>query len=173
MIDEKEQYLRTEFWILSVGAAFQRANVYQHATDRQKSQFRKELFEYLNELSDQYRNGSIIEDDHIDYIDKVRNKAKSIADQHGIELTDNKFRFGIAQKLLNLYLKYLWCAGFIQEPPHFPVDRIIIQSLKIVPFTNWTELDSKKEYLHIISAAKQEANGQNLAQWELETYKRR
>jgi hypothetical protein len=36
-----------------------------------------------------------------------------------------KINFGIAQKMLNLYLKYMWSLGNIQEPPHFPVDRII------------------------------------------------
>ncbi len=54
-------------------------------------------------------------------------------------LFGNGFRVGIAQKALNLYLKYLWCLGKITEPPHCPFDSIIISEIKCN--IKWTEMD--------------------------------
>jgi len=172
MKSQKEEYLRNEFWILSIGAAFQRANIYGKATDNQKTSFKKALFDYVDELSEQYVHKGLAEDIHLDNIEKLKERAILIANELAMKLKGDNFRFGIAQKLLNLYLKYLWCAGYIKEPPHFPVDRIIIQSLESASKTNWTELDDVKEYRWIIELAREEA-GNNLAKWELENYRRR
>jgi hypothetical protein len=56
---------------------------------------------------------------------------------------------GIAQKLLNLYLKYLWCVGYIVEPPHCPIDRIIIGKTSFRDRLNWTEM-GEAEYREVI-----------------------
>jgi hypothetical protein len=56
------------------------------------------------------------------------------------------YKYGVAQKLLNLFLKYLWCLGTIAEPPHCPVDRIIIGKT-CYKDKNWTEIVQRSEQL--------------------------
>lgn len=85
-------------------------------------------------------------------------------------LSDGRFRIGLAQKALNLYLKYLWCAGFAARPPHCPVDAIILESAGIRAATPWTRLDSIEEYARLIEALRAIASGRPLAEWELEVW---
>jgi hypothetical protein len=69
----------------------------------------------------------------------------------------------------------MWCLGHIQEPPHCPVDRIIINKTKLKNQVNWTEIKAQKPYEDIIKEIKKIASAKNLtpAQWELLTYARR
>ena len=48
---------------------------------------------------------------------------------HGDVLNGGKLFFGVAQKALNIYLKYLWCSNFDVRPPHCPFDYDIISRL--------------------------------------------
>ena len=61
--------------------------------------------------------------------------------------------------MLNLYLKYQLCLGNIDEPPHFPVDRIIQQKLneqaklKGLPklqLLPWTQFKDETHYSKVI-----------------------
>jgi hypothetical protein len=76
---------------------------------------------------------------------------------------------------LNLALKYYWCLGLIQEPPHCPVDKIIIDKTVFRGKINWTQMLTEREYLKVISAIGSLAEEQNcsIAQWELNNYERR
>jgi hypothetical protein len=47
-------------------------------------------------------------------------------------------RIGLAQKALNLYLKYLWCLGEIHEPPHCPLDSIVLGQVPGCKDVRWT-----------------------------------
>ena len=88
---------------------------------------------------------------------------KTLSKELGNELT-----LGSVQKLFNLLCKYYWCAGFIQEPPHLPVDRIMLQSIKSKQA--WTKFDNMEEYKEIIAAFRKkiaEEGYKSLAQWEL------
>lgn len=78
-----------------------------------------------------------------------------------------RFRIGLAQKALNLYLKYLWCAGFAARPPHCPVDAIILEAAGIRDATPWTRLDSIEEYVRLIHRLRDGTKGQPIAEWEL------
>lgn len=82
------------------------------------------------------------------------------------------YNIGIAQKLLNLQLKYLWCAGFIGVPPHCPVDRIIISKTYLRDRFNWTQIDGISEYQKAIEAIRSVAQHKSIAVWELENYDR-
>ena len=84
-------------------------------------------------------------------------------------------KFGHAQKALNLYLKYRWCLDQAQEPPHFPIDSIILKKVPGFERFRWTRMESEEEYKEIISAARKQAqkSGLSLARWELKEYKRR
>lgn len=53
--------------------------------------------------------------------------AASLSSEYVSVLADGRMKIGHAQKALNLYLKYMWCAGWVREPPHCPFDRIVLQ----------------------------------------------
>ena len=165
----KETFLLIELWILTFNAAFQRSNVYAK-TDKHfdrgkfKSQLKKEI---QDAILPQYHE-QIVELQHLKNIKKVSNFAKTL----GIEMN-----FGISQKLLNLYLKYLWCLGEIKTPPHFPVDRIIQQKLNISKPYAWTKMEDREDYCKVIEIAKKrlktEHDCKNLAELELLLFNRR
>lgn len=80
----------------------------------------------------------------------------------------NELNIGAVQKLLNMLCKYYWCAGWIQEPPHLPIDRDMLGTIKSA--TAWTHLDSIDEYKELIAAFKEKSKAEgfnSLAQWEL------
>jgi len=111
------------------------------------------------------------EEQHYQHIDNLIVRANSAATEVLVELG---YKYGAAQKLLNLFLKYLWCLGTIAEPPHCPVDRIIIGQTRYKE-RNWTEIVRRSEYEEIIEDIRRLANreGTSIAQWELSTYSRR
>lgn len=124
----------------------------------------------LKKMGEEY-NKPIDEETHFKHIE---NLATELTNKYGDYLKGGKFRIGIAQKALNLYLKYLWCAGFTPMPPHCPFDRIIIDAIKEKNWkpqeTNWTEMDNIDTYKKCVEAAKKAANGKPIAEWELEIW---
>lgn len=126
---------------------------------------------------------------HISHIVALQ---KAVTDEHGDNLAGGKLKFGRAQKLLNMYLKYLWCAGKMPEPPHCPFDDIIInrklqerddefwnsfggvEHLEAQPGHEniwvWTQSDRLENYLVWLAAADEMAkrdNCKSIAEWEL------
>lgn len=86
---------------------------------------------------------------------------------YGQVLVGERFRIGIAQKALNLYLKYPWCLGIISRPPHCPFDGNILAEVGV--FDNWTQMDDPMRYREWVSAAERKA-GEALAEWELKRF---
>ena len=87
-------------------------------------------------------------------------------------LSKNEIKLGVGQKLLNLYLKYLWCLDKVSKPPHCPIDRIIVNKLGLK--YNWTQINSEKEYKIIINRIKEVKKiGESIAEWEYRNYERR
>ena len=118
---------------------------------------------------------------HIGHVIALRD---AVTDEHGGSLADGNMRFGFAQKLLNMYLKYMWCAGEMPTPPHCPFDRRIIFGAlpnhqdefwgalgQMGEITwNWTQSDSVEDYLVWLAAAdemKKHGKYNSLAEWEL------
>jgi len=114
--------------------------------------------------------GCVSEAEHITFIAEV---AEGLSSQLAQYLHNGRFRVGVAQKLVNVHLKYLWTADFCPEPPHCPIDGIIRDAAGINYF--WTRSDSIEEYKNAIVNLKEfsKAKGKTLAQWELETFRRR
>lgn len=176
-------FLNKEIWLLTFGGGFQRAHIYKYGlknnyqTELDKSEFRDALSSYIETLIPTYKKGDISERKHIENIKKVQRYSKHYAEL----LNEGQINFGVAQKLLNLYLKYLWCLERIPEPPHFPVDRVIqeqlnieakLQGIKQRKVTSWTKFEDEVPYLDIIKFAKKLSN-KSLAQLELELFSRR
>ncbi len=168
----QQTFINTEIWILTFGGAFQRANIYaENVRENQRKAFRDALIHKVEkDLLPQYES-EVSEEKHIQNILEI----VAYSHEHTPILKPGQLYFGVAQKLLNLYLKYQWCLGNIAQPPHFPVDRIIQQKLKFKPIINWTSMKSEEKYRNIIECARKDAEekGVSLAEWELEEFTRR
>lgn len=172
MNGKEQDKLRTELiWALTRQGAFQRSRIYKEKTDEKlKKEFRDEIKNFLrNEIYLKFKNKSISENQ---LIDKIESLIRHLEKNFGRVLCNNAFQFGNAQKFINLYLKYMWIIGEINEPPHFPVDRIIQKELKTEVY-NWTNM-SKTQYLEVINRAKFHIQDivefESIAEWEALVY---
>lgn len=107
------------------------------------------------------------EEEHLSNIKKI---ADDLTVNFSHCLQNRRFRIGIAQKALNLYLKYLWCVGLIPIPPHCPFDSIIIGHLPECKHLNWTAIDSIDDYQKLVNAARKKIDDKPIAEWELEIW---
>ncbi|GEM67168.1 hypothetical protein SMI01S_07740 [Sphingobacterium mizutaii NBRC 14946 = DSM 11724] len=154
----RDIFLKNELWILSIQRAFQRAGIYLKneksslQDEYLRDAFRQGLREYIDlQLLNDYEVG-VTEENHLANILAFKQHAESIG--YGF-LYDNTFKYGIAQKLLNLYLKYLWVGGYIKEPVHFPVDARIQEYLKMGKDSfPWTKMTRQNQYMTVINKAK-------------------
>lgn len=167
MNKSQEAFLRKEFFQLSLRATAQRASIYaSDAAEGARRAFRDILRRELDQESQRYHEA--VDDEH--HVQAVVRVAKRLSDAHPATLRDGRFRLGPAQKALNLYLKYLWCAGLAHEPPHCPFDSIVIQQLPSTVAVKWTQLDEIEDYLRLVRAARAESESESLARWELRLY---
>lgn len=172
----KNRFINSEIWSLTIGGAFQRANVYKpDALEKDKRGFKFMLKGYIdNTIVDSYKKGNVSDEVHIENIEQLQ---KYTANFDKL-LTNGQFNFGVSQKLINLYLKYLWCLDIIPEPPHFPVDRIIQQKLEYKPIKAWTKIEKAEDYMAIVNFARTKINTKeeyttSLATIELHQFSRR
>jgi len=171
MIAIKQQiFLKDEIWLLSFSAALQRNRVYNaSATELKRKAFRRELKDYIiSNILPLYKK-EVTPKQHEAFLVSIIDNSK----YHKSILGNGQLNIGTAQKLLNLVLKYYWCLGWIEEPPHFPVDRIIQKSLPAKRRRTWTKIYSIEDYMTVIDAARNQLkDGETLAQWELKNYQR-
>lgn len=170
----KETFINKEIWMLSLMGAFQRAKVYKpNSPELEKIYFKNMLKGYVDNLIKTQYHKVVSENSHLEniaHLIKFSGKYSNI-------LSGGKINFGIAQKLLNLYLKYNWCMEKIAVPPHFPVDSIIQKKLglPVVPWTRFLGKQGVEQYLNIINHAKTklgEQGCQNIAELELKLFNR-
>lgn len=160
-------FARGAFLFLAVRAAHQHNLTWaKDARGLDRRSARDYLYGLLKELADGYHEGGIQDDDHLANIQTL---ADSMTVNHAKVLDRGRYRIGTAQKTLNLYLKYLWCAGWISEPPHCPFDNQVVSKLPDVPnkWRTWTTVDDTNAYQHWVSEARQVAGDISLAVWEL------
>jgi hypothetical protein len=164
------EFLRNEFWILSWNASVQRALRYaENAPDAGKREFREAIIRFCNEEIIPCYQDPTSEDKHIGNIVRICDYATQ--QDKGLLLA-KPYNIGISQKLLNLQLKYLWCAGYIERPPHCPVDRIILSKTRLKGKMNWTQITTIDEYMKAISAIRDSAGSQHFTDWEIEAFNR-
>ncbi len=146
---------------------------------------RRKVRDFLrNETCDLIRkcyHRKVADKDHTGNIAKL---AAKVGKKHGKFLHEGRFRFGIAQKYLNLKLKGLWVLGKIPTPPHCPFDGVVLNKILWLGLRDgktWTASDSRPEYNKWVKAAQKEANNleypkilgySNIAVWELAAYTR-
>ncbi len=148
----KLKFILEEVWLLSTLGAFQRANIYlPNVSEKEKKDLRNSLNKFIDEnLIPLYQDG-VNERDHLLNINAISN----FSTKYSTILEKGKINFGVSQKLLNLYLKYLWCLEQIPTPPHFPVDSIIQTKLGIKKVEPWTKFENPEPYIKIIKTAQE------------------
>ena len=170
------EYLERELWILAWNASVQHAAIYKNGAWQNQRDlidtFRNKVIDHIRgHIIPQYRE-KVEELRHCENIRELIDYAKEV--DTGV-LGKDGYKYGVAQKLLNLALKYYWCLGLIKEPPHCPVDKIVIDMTVFRGKVNWTQILTEREYRDIISAITALAEKENcsIAQWELNNYERR
>lgn len=146
----------------TIHAAFQRGKVYvEGVTTNDKAVVSNSIKQKLEELSASYAN-NVTEQQHIE---NIINLSQTISQNQGDKLRNQSLRIGTAQKLLNVYIKFLWCLNEANEPIHCPIDGIVLREIN--DNHNWTELDSIEDYCNIISRIRAIIpNGETIARWE-------
>ena len=171
-----KSFLLDEFWRLSIQGAFstRKSNVkiyskVKNVKDSDKKNFRDCLREKIERfIIPKYINCTIDDVSHYFNIKKVQIYFQECDTKHILEGIPN---IGICQKLLNLYLKYLWCINEISMPPHCPIDSIVLKEANIK--FNWTEIDTLDQYKNIINSIKSTIGCLPLAVWELSIYNKK
>lgn len=176
--NQKESFLKSEFFMLSWTAAVQQRNRGQrlfkdNISDGKKNEFKKNLFKFTEEILKDYKENKVNSNVHHENLLQVHNficeKKEIFADG------SYAFNFSTAQKYFNMMCKYYWCAGFIEEPPELPVDSINLS--KIGKNDSWTKgIITKSDYEKVIEdfcSNESVLNESSLAVWELKNWKRR
>jgi len=166
---DKWEFINNEILSSSIFAGLARGRVYkQGISEDDKVKFKNTLKHKLSKYGKSYKT-EIKDTKHTENIERFSNE---ISIKFGKILKGNRFRIGTAQKILNLYLKYLWVLGRILEPPHCPFDSIIITELGLDSEVKFTKFDSVKDYKRLVTMAVQKAKDEKLsvAQWELKLW---
>lgn len=165
----RQAFMRREIFSMTLGATAQRARLYlPDVPEAKRRKFHEALRARLERLATQYL-AAVSEEAHVANIAAL---ADELSAEFGVLFSEGRFRVGLAQKALNLYLKYLWCLGWCEMPPHCPVDAIVLAQVDPHQDARWTQIDSLDVYRAVIEAAKQAARGLPLSVWELNLYNR-
>ncbi len=165
---ERQNFLDAELFQLTLSAVTQRGGVYRpNLSEAQRRPVHRALQDLLRDLSRQYANVSVSEDQHNANIQKI---AETLTRLHASLLRGDTFRIGSAQKALNLHLKYLWCLQAIPRPPHCPFDAYVLRAIPEWRGRSWTTIDSIDQYIELVASARIVAGEQPLAEWELSIY---
>lgn len=169
----KKKFIKKEILLLTIAGAFGRNKIYRENLDiKEKKVFKIKLCEYLDRFAVKYRN-EINEDLHYLNLSEL----EFLINENDNVLYGGNISFGTVQKLLNLYLKYLWCIGEIQEPPHCPIDSIVLSKIEGERQTRWTKM-GENDYYRIIgklknNKAENKKSEDSIAIWELREFNRR
>lgn len=161
-------FIKSEIWSLTIAGVYQRVKIYRdNLSINEIDFFESRLKFYVLALETEHYKKVVLPEKHLENIEALA----SFVEESDV-LEENIPPFGIAQKFLNLYLKYVWCLGEIKEPPHFPIDRSIqktmgIPSREVFP---WTEIKSRESYMLIISLGKELKGETSLADFELRLF---
>lgn len=161
-------FIKSEIWSLTIAGVYQRVKIYKDALlTADIDFFESQLKSYVLVLEHEHYKKPVSSEKHLENIEELA----SFFEESGV-LDEQVPPFGIAQKFLNLYLKYVWCLGEIKEPPHFPIDRSIqktmgISSSKVLP---WTMIKDKETYMRIIELGQKLKGENSLADFELRLF---
>lgn len=165
----EQAFILDEIWTMAWAASVQRANLYVQGS-KQTQTFRLKIKGFVVDHLLPHYETACSEPQHYTNIAGLMDFGSRAVPEI---LRDGNYRYGVAQKLLNLALKYYWCLGYIPAPPHCPVDRIVIEKTALRGRVNWTEIQNETQYREVIEAIRRIAGDDGLAKWELLNYRRR
>jgi hypothetical protein len=152
----------------SLRAALQRNKTYKTgAPSADRLALRQEWARLIKRVAKAYSQP--VADRH--HCEAIASICQELSAGFGRHLDGGRLRFGTSQKALNLYLKFLWRLGSIPSPPHCPVDRTVLQEVRLPG--SWTTCDSEAEYMTWIEAVRRLAEKRTLADWESDLFMRR
>lgn len=161
---EKRAFLQREAFGSVMVAVSQRSGLYlPEVGEPKRRQVQEDLRLRLEALAAGYEH-DVPESVHESHIDDI---ATGLSRSHGHWFTEGQFRWGLAQKAVNLYLKHLWCLGWIGMPPHCPIDNLVMAQVSPEQRQRWMRIDNREIYRSIVEALRTEAKGVPLALWEL------
>ena len=176
---EQKRFIAYELGLLTIKAALstrdKRYTIYKNDIKaHQRKPAKDAIRDVLAEIETKY-DTMLSDMEHVQYISDT---AAKLTNDIGQYLRNDEFRVGIAQKLINMHLKYLWCSGVINEPPHCPIDGIIRDKVKVEypDFDyDWISSNSIEEYKSAVTILRQQAErkDQTISQWELSEFRRR
>jgi hypothetical protein len=166
------QFIKRMILRNSVNAALQRASVYDGSADVQlKREFKEKAKQWLVTFGDCYSRKKASKKN---WCNKVQSLANTLTGEFGNYLTGKRLTIGVSQKMISLYLKYLWLCGEDDKKPLFAVlDRKIMKVAGVKNPPNWTKLDDIKKYKCIVSTIDTFAKSKNYsdgAEWEAEKW---
>ena len=160
-------FMDAELFQLTLGAVAGRGKMYEPDLKEKVRKPAQDTLRAMLEATWPSYKSSVSEHAHIDNIQSISEKMSS---RHADILRGGKFRIGLAQKALNLYLKYRWCLGQIGSPPHCPFDAGILMKIPGWRGHSWIAIDLMEDYTRLVGAARAVAGQQGLAEWELSVY---
>ena len=161
----KEHFLRLVALSNTQGASFQRANVYAvEISIEQRNVFVQAFKNRLVALEKVYEQPVSLEQ----HLKNIEEFAAGLSNDFPNVLRDKKMRIGVAQKAVNLYLKFIWCYGWIPEPPYCPIDRIVLE--QVDDHDAWTQIDSIQEYSEKIEKIRDKKGDKSFSEWEYELW---
>ena len=185
MNKEQIKFLENELYSLSLQAANTRNSIYEkHAVNEKKENFNADLKKEIIKYAEKYKE-EIPENEHYKNIVEI---STIISEKHSAILINKRYRIGNTQKLLNMYLKYLWCIDLVKLPPQMPVDGKILEEFKKrhkneknkekrknieILDTKWTTIDNIEKYKKIIECIQQFEIKNSLAEAELEMWNKK
>lgn len=152
---------------------FAKTTTPEEEEEPRREEFRLELGLKLREYAKEYT--VVVEDEP--HIANIRDLGKYLSDNYQDILNDHELVFGVAQKALNVYLKYLWCVDGTTIPPHCPFDNIVLKEIRPRKIRNqsytfeerWTHAN-ENQYRDWVALARDKAGQKSLSVWELEVW---
>lgn len=163
----KRKFVRNEISTSSIIGAFEHNKIYKEVINEKQRDLLKQYIKNILLKREDFYKTEKDPDDHIREIIKIKNE---ISKRFSPILNDDEIKLGTVQKLLNLYLKYLWVFDYIHEPPHCPIDGAVIKELrknanKDLP--NWTKINTEEDYRKCVEAINKIRGKESIACWEL------
>ena len=136
---------------------------------KMKNDIRNFLYDYYADLG----RKQVSEEDHKR---RLRLLATTLTRRYKHMLYEQRYRLGIAQLTVNMFLKLLWSAGFINAPHHCPFDNEVKRKIARLSgdgwFECWNEFTTMRDYEKYVSAAKKAAFREKLsiAEWDIKYF---
>lgn len=180
-MEERSVFWRAFVMADVVASSFRRGSVFQTKDVKVRTGVRQSLARKVVRIARGYVDGDVCGEAHVRAIDQL---AKEMTAEHNSALRCHRFRFGTAQKALNLYLKHAWLHDWISTPPHCPFDNVILRPL-FSKLSNelccesgdkWTQMDCPccyRTWVRVARTSMSRGGYRSLSEWELREFNRR